>query len=118
MGNWDRLWEEVMRWNRVTLEEYMRYMGDGRSLLHPFRTGWSWVEGVLKFREAWRLEDKEKTAQDITEEILRAPIQEIYPSLKFTTEVGEGEGGWLPTLDIKLRVEITNTISYRLPRRS
>ena len=68
--------------------------------------------GGLKFREAWRLEDRNKTAQDITEEILRTSMQEIYPSLKFTTEVGEGEGGWLPTLDIKLRVECTNIISY------
>ena len=102
----------------MTLEEFMRYMGDGRSFLHPFRTEWRWVEGGLKFREAWRLEEKEKTAQDITEGILRASIQEIYSSQKLTTKVGEGEGGWLPTLDIKLRVEITNTISYRLPRRS
>ena len=45
--------------------------------------------------------------------ILKASMQEIYPSLNFTTEVGEGEGGWLPTLDIMIRVEGNNTISYR-----
>ena len=37
----------------------------------------------------------------------------MYPFLKFTTEVGEGEGGWLPTLDTQLRVEDNNIISYR-----
>ena len=48
MCNWDRLWEELMKRNRVTLEEYMRYMDDGRSFLYPFRTGWRWVKGGLK----------------------------------------------------------------------
>ena len=38
-------------------------------------------------------------------------MQEVYPLLKFTTEVGEG--GWLPTLDTQLRVEDNNIISYR-----
>ena len=39
MCNWDRLWEELMKRNRVTLEEYMRYMDDDRSFFYPFRTG-------------------------------------------------------------------------------
>ena len=99
--------------NRVKIEEYMRYMDDGRSFLHPFKAGWRWVDGGLKYKEAWRVEDKHKTGQQITEEILRNSMQEIYPSLKFTTEVGEGEENWLPTLDIKLRVEKTNTISFQ-----
>ena len=102
-----------MRKNRITLEDYMRYMDDGRSFLHPIKHGWRWEEGGLKYREAWRLEDLSKTAQDITEDILRASMQDIYSSLKFTTEVGEGTEGWLPTLDIMVRVESSNIISYR-----
>ena len=27
--------------------------------------------------------------------------------------MGEGDGKWLPTLDLKLRVERTNIVSYR-----
>ena len=46
MCNWDRLREELIRRNRVTLEEYMRYMDNGKSFLYPFRTGLRWVEGV------------------------------------------------------------------------
>ena len=40
-------------------------------------------------------------------------MQKVFRFLRFTTEVGEGEGKWLPTLDLKLRVEKTNQISYR-----
>ena len=91
MCNWDRLWVNLMVKNRVKIEEYMRYMDDGRSFLHPFKAGWRWVDGGLKYKEAWRVEDKHKTGQQITEEILGNSMQEVYPSLKFTTEVGEGE---------------------------
>ena len=38
----------------------------------------------------------------------------VLPSMKFTTEVGEGEEEWLPTLDIKMRVEKrSNLVSFR-----
>ena len=84
MCNWDRLWEELVKKNRITLEDYMRYMDDGRSFLHPFKHGWRWKDGGIKYKEAWRLEDLSKTAQDITEDILRTSMQDIYPSLKFT----------------------------------
>ena len=33
--------------------------------------------------------------------------------MRFTTEVGEGEERWLPTLDTQIRVEDNNTISYK-----
>ena len=113
MCNGDRLWEDLMKKNRVTIEDYMRYMDEGRTFLHPFKHGWRWVDGGLKYRETWRVEDLNKTAQEITENILRTSMQGIYPSLRFTTEVGEGAEGWLPTLDIMVRVESSNTISYR-----
>ena len=40
-------------------------------------------------------------------------MQAVLPSLTFTTEIGEGEGEWLPTLDTQIRVEPNNTISFR-----
>ena len=46
-------------------------------------------------------------------EALGNSMQEVLPSLKFTTEVGEGEEEWLATLDTMLRVENTNQVSYR-----
>ena len=40
-------------------------------------------------------------------------MQEVIPNLSFTTEVGEGEGGGLPTLDIMMRIEPYNILSYK-----
>ena len=91
MCSWDRLWEDLMKKNRIRIEDYMRYMDDGRSFLHPLKSGWRWVEGGLRYRETWRTEDKSRTGQEITEDVLRSSMQDIYPSLTFTTEVGEGD---------------------------
>ena len=40
-------------------------------------------------------------------------MQEVLPSLTFTTEIGEGEEEWLATLDTEIRMEADNTISFR-----
>ena len=36
----------------------MRYMDDGRTTLPPFRVGWRWVDGSIKFCKRWAEEDK------------------------------------------------------------
>ena len=113
MCSWDRVWKKLMVTNRVQLEEYMRYMDDGRSVLHAFKKGWRWHEGRLCYSRRWQLEDKDKSGLEVTETILGRSMQDIYPFLKFTTEVGEGVEGWLPTLDTQLRVEDNNVVSYR-----
>ena len=94
--------------NRTTIEDYLRYMDDGRVFLNPLRPGWRWHGGGLRYKESWRLEDKE-----ITRRVIEGSRQEILPSPRFTTEIGEGEGLWLPTLDIQIRVEENNVISFR-----
>ena len=113
MCNWDRNWKRLIENNRILLNEYMRYMDDGRSMLPAIKPGWRWSEGRLCYTARWWKEDKDKTGIEITSTILGQSMQEVYPFLKFTTEVGEGEGGWLPTLDVKLRVEDNNIISYQ-----
>ena len=40
-------------------------------------------------------------------------MQEMFPFLTFTTEVGEGEEQWLPTLDTMVRIK-PNNIIYQL----
>ena len=45
--------------------------------------------------------------------MMEGSMQEVFKFLRFTTEIGEGEEGWLATLDTEIRVEPTNTISYR-----
>ena len=40
--------------------------------------------------------------EDITRRIVEAIMNEIFHFLRFTTEVGEGEERWLPTLDLRI----------------
>ena len=84
MCNLDRLWKRLMMENRVTINGYMRYMDDVRSFLCPFKKVWRWVEDGLRYKEAWRIEDKDKTDLEITENILGKSMQVIHASLKFT----------------------------------
>ena len=113
MCNWDRVWKDLMEKNCITLEEFMRYMDDGRVFLHPLKPGWRWVSGELQFTLRWREEDKHKSGLEITRTALDQSMQEVIKCLRFTTEVGEGEELWLPTLDIQIRVEKGNRVSYQ-----
>ena len=91
----------------------MRCMDDGRAILYPIRKGWRWHEGRMTFRKRWQMEDKDRSGLEITRAALDKSMQQVLPFLKFTTEVGEGEGNWLPTLDIKIRVEKSNMVNFR-----
>ena len=51
------MWKQMMASNRISLEEYLRYMDDGRIFLYPIKKGWRWSAGSLKYMEEWRLED-------------------------------------------------------------
>ena len=106
--------KELMVKNRISIEEYLRYMDDGRVFIHPIRPGWRWIQGDgLRYKERWRGEDEGLTPLEITRRVIEGSMQDVLPFLKFTTEVGEGEGLWLPTLDILIRVEENNITSYR-----
>ena len=113
MCSWDRAWKELMRTNNITIEEFMRYMDDGRAFLYPLQPGWRWINGELQYTLKWRTEDIEISGEERTRRALDKSMQEVYSCLKFTTELGEGEENWLPTLDIKIRIERTNMVSYR-----
>ena len=53
------------------------------------------------------------TGREITMKIIERSLQEVHSFLRFTIEMGEGEEDWLPTLDLMVRVEDNNTISYK-----
>ena len=112
MCAWDRCWKEAMVTNSITIEGYWRYMDDGRIFLHAIKRGWRWVDGELIYTRRWAIEDKNKSPVEITRAAMEGSLQDIFTFLKFTTEVGEGEGNWLPTLDMMIRVEDSNIISY------
>ena len=113
MCTWDRRWLKRMDNLRVKILLYSRYMDDGRVHLPPFKCGWRWEEDDIKFKEAWRGEDADLSGEEITRRIIHGSMQGVMESLRFTTEIGEEEGGWLPTLDLQVRVEENNLVSFK-----
>ena len=93
MCHWDRQWKQMMAKNRISLEEYLRYMDDGRVFIYPIRQGWRWTGGGLKFKEDWREEDSQLTGLEVTRRVMESSMQEALTFLRFTTEVGEGDNG-------------------------
>ena len=92
----------------------LRYMDDGRAFLPPFKHGWRWVEGEVKFCERWRFEDKNLTSLEVTKRIIHGSLGQVEDYLSFTTETEEDfcpKG--LPTLDTNLRVDSNNIVHYR-----
>ena len=106
MNMWDKEWLRMMDKVKLDIKEYMRYMDDGRVFMHCIKKGWRWEKGELVWRREWMDEDKERSLQEITKRAVDCSMQEVYEFLTFTTEIGEEyEGGWLPTLDVSLKIE-------------
>ena len=99
---------------RIKIWKYMRYMDDARIFMPPVRRGWRWIQGELLFKKTWEKEDIQEGVEEleVTRRIIHESMQEVLHFLKFTTEVGEGEEGWLPTLDTRIRVEESNLVSF------
>ena len=99
----------------VNIKLYVRYMDDGRTVLHPFKHGWRWEGDGIKFRGKWEQEDQDLTPTEITKNILLGSMMGVEDFLKFTVETDEdpGFGGWLPTLDTSLKVTAENVIQYK-----
>ena len=114
MCSWDRAWTGMMSEKRISINSYMRYMDDGRSFMPPVKPGWRWRNGELVFTKKWERADLEEgvSGTEITRRIVEGSMNEVFQFLRFTTEVGEGEEGWLPTLDLKIRTEENNLVSF------
>ena len=66
----------------------------------------------MQYTEAWRIEDQYTSPLEVTRRVLEGAMQEILTFLTLTTEVGDEEG-WLPTLDLNLRMEGNNMVSWK-----
>ena len=88
-------------------------MDDSRTLLPPIRAGWRYKDGKLLFCKTWEQEDKDKSGDKITKEVLLGYMQGVENYLAFTAEVGEEFDGWLPTFDTKMMVDRSNRILYK-----
>ena len=88
MKLFDRKWGQVLSDLGVRVYGGMRYMDDIRAVLPPFKCGWRWVEGSIKFCKRWEVEDQNLSAIERTRMILAGSMAEVEPYLKFTTETG------------------------------
>ena len=97
-----------------------KYMDDGRVCLPSIKLGWRIVgegkEEKLIFTSIWEKEDQDQqvTREELTKRILLHTMNGVEEYLNFTAKVGgEYEGGWLPTLDMDIRVTDQNEVVYR-----
>ena len=82
-------------------------MDDIRAFLKALKMGWRWIEGSLCYTKSWEEEDKESglSAPRRNAKILVAMMNDIFPFLNFTTELGEDfMDGKLPSLDTNVWV--------------
>ena len=115
MNEWDARWMKLVKANNVNIKKNNRYMDDIRAMLKALREGWRWFEGSLCHTKEWEAEDKESgiSAAGRTGRGLVAMMNEIFPFLKFTTELGEHfKDGKLPSLDTNIWVKDNLTILF------
>ena len=57
MQAFDREWGELLRALCVRTWGNMRYMDDGRTVMPPFKPGWRWDQGQIRYCLRWEKED-------------------------------------------------------------
>ena len=114
MQIFDRKWGDLLKDLCVRIYGNLRYMDDGRTVLPPFRVGWRWVDGRILYCLRWAKEDAGVSAIERTRRILLGSMGRIEEFLSFTTETEEDfSDGWLPTLDVALKISHENQILFK-----
>ena len=107
MNEWDSRWLELCSKNNIKIGRSNRYMDDIRAFLKALREGWRWSDGELCYKESWETEDRMSgvSAARRSANILVGMMNDIFPFLSFTIELGEDfPDGKLPSLDTKVWV--------------
>ena len=113
MKVWDSKWMARFDRLKVVVELAMRYMDDGRTLLHPFKAGWRWADGELVYCKRWEIEDRALSPVERTKRVLRGTMGGLEDFLTFTMETQEDfPSVWLATLDTDLQVTEQNRVEY------
>ena len=111
MQIFDRKWGDLLKDLCVKIYGNIRYMDDGRTVLPPFKVGWRWYDGRIVYCMRWAKEDESLSSLERTRRIILGSMEKIEEFLSFTTETEEDfSDGWLPTLDVALRVSPQNQI--------
>ena len=104
--NWRR------RLDGILVSLLARYMDDARALLHPIKCGWRYETRGIVFRQEWVGEDEKLTPTERTKKFLASTMEGVEAFLKFTYETCDDFDGWLPTLDMCMRVSENNIVEY------
>ena len=60
------------------------------------------------------MEDRDRSLEDITREAVKNSMRGVMDYLEYTYERGDDfEDGWLPTLDVSLKVDQGNQIQFK-----
>ena len=105
-----RLFLKMLTCDYYTFQIRAKYQGES------IREGWRWFEGAIKYTKEWEEEDVAKcvSPEERTKRVLQGTMQGVEEYLEFTVESGEEfTDGWLPTLDLSLKVGEDNKIQYR-----
>ena len=114
MQVWDSKWMARLDKLKVLVELAMRYMDDGRTLLHPFKAGWRWVNEDLLYCKKWEMEDSALSPVERTKRVIHGTMGGLEDFLTFTMETQEDfPSGWLATLDTDLQVTEENRVEYK-----
>ena len=106
--------------NNINLAKSNRYMDDIRAFLKALKMSWRWKEGILCYTKSWEEEDNRsgKSAARRTAEVLVAMLNDVFPFLNLTIELGEDfVDGKLPSLASKIWVVDEWIIMYSSLRR-
>ena len=113
MARWDQKFKSRLEQVNIKSELDGRYVDDGRLVLYPLRAGWRWHRGGLWYREDWEVQDSVLSDIERTKRAVYGAMQGLTACLSFTVETEEDfHDGWLPTLDIKLKVTEENQVAY------
>ena len=107
---WDDKLLEVLEKMNIRIVVGACYMNDIRVWLRAIRLGWRVVDGILQYRDSWRLEELEMgmTALQKTTEIMRDVMNSVCGWLRLTMETEDMFDGWLPTLDLQIQMTEEN----------
>ena len=113
MARWDVKFKTRLEDNSIRSELDGRYVDDGRLVLYAIRAGWRWHQGALWYRQDWEVKDRALSDVERTKRAIQGAMQGLTSCLSFTVETEEDfSDGWLPTLDLKMRISEDNQIWY------
>ena len=108
-----REWYKVLLEDKVLMSEPLE-QDDIRIWMRARRLGWRWLEGKLKFKYSWRMEEARSgmTGLEKTSQVMEGIMNSVCSWLRLTMEHEGMFGGVLPTLDLILWVNGQNKTVY------